>query len=200
MKNFQPLFKFDPLPLLHQLGRQGEMWKADTYLRDYPQGPFEDTETVFLRFPPASVSELERGQKDQHECVWMDAMTRLPAAFRMIMDLMGRVDGERLGRCMVNKLRPGGIIYPHADTPVHANYWDRYHAVLQSSPGCNFRCGDETIYMPTGEVWWFQNALEHEVVNNGSVDRIHLIMDIRHSVPTAGLLPTSVPPEQEIAP
>jgi hypothetical protein len=194
MMNFQPICVFDPAPILNQILRQPALWKADTYLRDYAQGPFGDTETIFLRFPPASVSELERGQRDPHECVWMDGAIHLPAARRLIFDLMGKIEGERLGRVMINKLVQGGRVYPHADTPVHANYWDRYHFVIRSGPGVSFRCGEETVHMPVGQVWWFQNALEHEVVNNSSEERIHLICDIRLSTPTAGLLPTTPPP------
>jgi hypothetical protein len=192
VKNFQVLFNFDWMPIAHELQRQPELWKADTYLRDYPQGPFKDVETVFLRFPPASVTELERSQKDQHECVWMDSIIHVPAARSLIFDLMSRVRGERIGRCMINRIRCGGRIYPHADTPVHANYWDRYHFAIASSPGADFRCGDEHVYMAPGTCWWFQNANEHEVVNNGAVERIHLIVDIRHSEPVAGLQPTTV--------
>ena len=108
---------------------------------------------------------------------------------------MARVGGERLGRVMVNKLRPGGRIFAHADTPVHADYWDRYHVVLQSAPGCNFRCGEETVYMPPGRVWWFQNAIEHEVVNNSGDDRIHMIVDIRtFHAPQGKILPTTPVP------
>jgi hypothetical protein len=179
VKNFQHIATLDPLPLLHQIWRQEGLWKEDTYLRDYPQGPFKNTETIFLRFPPASVSELEQGKKDQHECVWMDGALHLPAARPLIFSLMNRVEGERLGRVMINKLIPGGKIFPHADTPEHANYWDRYHLVLQSKVGCNFRCGDEQIHMEAGNVFWFQNALEHEVINNSDSDRIHMIVDIR---------------------
>ena len=195
MKNFQNMATIDPMPLVQQIVRAPELWKADTYLRDYPQGPFGDTETIFLRFPPASVTELERGERDQHECVWMDGWLHLPAARPLIFNLMGAVQGERLGRCMINKLRPGGRIYPHADTPAHAQYWDRYHIVLQSAPGCNLRCGDETVHMPRGSVWWFQNAIEHEVVNNSIDDRIHLVVDIRtQRLAYAGLTPTKVTP------
>jgi hypothetical protein len=192
MKNFLALCTVDVMPLLMEIQRQPGLWKADTYLRDYPQGPFGDTETIFLRFPPASVTELARSTRDQHECVWMDGELHLPSARGIILPLMTRVGGERLGRCMVNKLQPGGRVFPHADTPVHAEYWDRYHVVLQSAPGCNFRCGTETVYMPPGQVWWFQNALEHEVINNSADERIHLIIDIRtFHAPTPGLLPTS---------
>lgn len=192
MRNFQQIGTVPQAVLLNQILRQPDLWKSDTYLRDYPQGPFEDVETIFLRFPPSSVTELERSEKDQHECVWMDGAVHLPAARSIIFQLMSLVEGERLGRVMVNKIRPGGRIFPHADTPAHAEYWDRYHVCLQSSPGCTFRCGEETVYMPPGQVWWFQNALEHEVRNGGSVDRIHLIIDIRtHRVSLKGLTPTS---------
>jgi hypothetical protein len=197
MKNFQALSTINAIPLLHQIHRRPALWQADTYLRDYPQGPFGDTETIFLRFPPASVSELARSARDPHECVWMDAALHLTQVKPIINGLMSLVEGERLGRVMVNKLRPGGRIYPHADTPQHAEYWDRYHAVLQSSPGCNFRCGDEQVYMPPGAVWHFRNELEHEVWNNGACDRIHLIIDVRtYHAPVAGLQPTT-PPEYD---
>lgn len=194
MKNFFKLASnINMTPLMVQIMRQPELWKEDTYLRDYPQGPFSDVETIFLRFPPASVTELERSQKDQHENVWMDGAIHLPAARQIIFSLMNTVEGERLGRCMINKIRPGGRIYAHADTPVHADYWERFHVVIKSGPGCNFRCGDETINMQTGEVWWFENAIEHEVTNNSAEERLHLIIDIRcSSVKLRGELP-SVP-------
>jgi hypothetical protein len=179
VRNFSLLGTADVTALLHQIHSQPELWKSDTYLRDYPQGPFGDTETIFLRFPPSSVSELEQGTKDQHECIWMDGAVHLPAARPIVLWLNMRVEGERIGRVMINKLRPGGKIFAHADTPVHAEYWERHHVVLQSGPGCNFRCGDEILNMKTGQVWWFQNAIEHEVFNNSDTDRIHMIVDIR---------------------
>lgn len=191
MKNFQLIATADVIPLLNQILRQPNLWKADTYLRDYPQGPFQDVETIFLRFPPASVTELERSHRDQHECVWMDGWLHLSAARPLVFSLMSRIEGERLGRVMINKVRPGGRIYPHCDTPVHAQYWDRYHIVIDGPPGATFRCEDEVVEMKTGEVWWFQNALEHEVVNNSEHDRIHMILDIKtQSMAFIGSTPT----------
>lgn len=195
MKNFQVIAEIDHAPLLNEILRQPDLWKADTYLRDYPQGPFGEVDTIFLRFPPASVTELERDSRDQHECVWMDGWLHLPSARKIVFGLMAQMQGERLGRVMINRIKAGGHIYPHADTPVHAQYWDRYHAVLKSGPGCNFRCGDEVVNMGTGQVWWFQNALEHEVLNNSDDDRIHLIIDVRtQRLTIAGLTPTAVAP------
>jgi len=188
MKNFQRIGAgLDVMPLLLAIKRQPELWREDTYLRDYPQGPFAQIESIMLRFPPKSVHETEEALQthlehfDQHESIDYPPYKVLVEARPAVMGLMHYVGGERLGRVMINKIAPGGVIYPHADTPVHANYWDRFHIVLQSQPGADFRCGDEHVFMATGETWWFQNAIEHEVINNSADDRIHMIIDIRTS-------------------
>ena len=163
------------------------MWKEDTYLRDFPQGPFKQIESIMLRFPPKSVHETKEALNnhlltfDQHECIDYPAYKSLTEARPIIMNLMNFVGGERLGRVMINKISPGGKIFPHRDTEAHADYYSRFHVVVQSGPGANFRAGDEQINMATGETWWFDNSEEHEVINNSDDDRIHMIIDIRTS-------------------
>ena len=52
MKNFQQITAgIDIMPLLLAIKRRPDLWKADTYLRDYPQGPFAQIESIMLRFP-----------------------------------------------------------------------------------------------------------------------------------------------------
>ena len=170
---------------LHQLDKATGIWKEDTFLRHYPQGPFGECESIILRFPPIQHYEDEQQYReqydkiDQHECVDRDVFRLLPEARAIIFTLMGYVQGERLGRVIINKISPGGKIFPHADTAAHAAYYDRFHVALQSTPGAIFRTGDEQITMPVGSVWWFDNSQEHEVINNGSDDRIHMVIDIR---------------------
>lgn len=192
MRNFLRIAEgMNVKPLLNALYRKPELWKADDFLRKFPQGPFGDTDTIYLRFQDhvqvANDEELELYKQnklaghDLHECPWRPEVNELPEARAHIMGLMTALGATRLGRCMINRLKPGGRIYPHADTEWHASYWDRYHLVLQSHAGNTFRCEDETIWMREGEIWWFQNALEHEVINNSDTDRIHIVMDLRFS-------------------
>jgi hypothetical protein len=175
----------DVVPLLAAVSRQPDLWKEDTYLRDYPQGPFGDVDSIILRFPKriiaATAEELEQhvANNDEHESNDMPVYARLPEARALVMNLMSYVGGTRLGRVIINRIRPGGVITPHVDGKSHTDYYSRHHIVLQSGPGVDFRCEAEHVYMGPGEVWWFNNALEHEVINNSSVDRIHLIVDIR---------------------
>ncbi|MCY1405346.1 Aspartyl/Asparaginyl beta-hydroxylase [compost metagenome] len=186
MRNFLKIGQgTDVMPLLAAIARQPDLWKVDTYLRDYPQGPFGDIDSIILRFPKkiiaATAEEAEQhiASIDQHESLDTPSYALLPEARPLVMGLMSYVGGTRLGRVIINRIRPGGRITPHCDTPDHAAYYERHHIVIQSAPGVVFRCEDEQVYMGTGETWWFNNALEHEVVNNSAMDRIHLIVDVR---------------------
>ncbi len=184
----------DVMPLLLAVTRRPDLWAEDTYLRKFPQGPFGEVDSIMLRFPQKVVFdgpdaeerlELYKANRlpgyDQHESIDYPAYAALPEARPLVMSLMNYVGGTRLGRVFINRIAPGGRIFPHADTPEHANYWDRHHIVLQSAPGVDFRCGDERVFMAPGEAWWFENAIEHEVFNGSEVDRLHLVVDIRVS-------------------
>lgn len=174
-------------PLMLAIERRPELWKADTYLRDYPQGPFGEVESIMLRFPVKSVKQTQAEvdqhllTHDPHESIDYPAYSVLTEARPLVMQLFAAVQGERLGRVMINKIRPGGVIFPHADTPEHVAYYSRFHIVLKGEPGAKFRCGDEWAAWETGAVFWFNNALEHEVINDSPADRIHLVMDARCS-------------------
>lgn len=186
MRNFLKVGQgTDVMPLVAAIHRNPDLWHEDTFLRDYPQGPFGEVDSIILRFPVKSVKQTEQevldhlSQYDQHECVDQPVYAGLPQARALVMNLMAYVGGTRLGRVMINRIKPGGVIFPHEDTAEHAEYWSRYHIVLQSGPGVVFRCGAEQVFMAAGETWHFHNHLEHEVINNSSNDRISMVVDIR---------------------
>ena len=185
MMNFQFLPPVDPTKLLIAIKSKPDLWKEDTYLRDYPQWPFGEIESIMLRFPKKRVAEMQEEIEaykkglDQHECIDYPAYAILGEARPLVMGLMAYVQGERLGRVMINKIAPGGKIFPHADTPEHTAYYTRFHVVLQSAPGCFIRADAEQLEMRSGDVFWFNNKLEHEVVNNSNVDRISMVVDIK---------------------
>ena len=188
MNNFQVIAQgVDVLPLLLAIKRRPDLWKEDTYLRDYPQGPFGEIESIMLRFPEKSVKQTQAEVEahlmthDQHENIDYPAYKVLHEARPLVMNLMARVGGERLGRVMINKIMPGGRIFPHCDTPSHCEYYTRFHLVLWGKPGAVIRCDTEQLDMQTGDCFWFNNALEHEVINNSGEERISMVIDIRTS-------------------
>lgn len=167
----------DTMPLVHALHTRPDLWNRNALRREYPGTPHRECDDIWLRFQPEGMTVDQI--VDAHESVNYSGFAELPAARSIIFALMRQVEGERLGRVMITRLAPGKRIYPHVDGGDHAAYFKRYQVALQSYPGVVFRAADEQVQMRTGDVWWFDNSQEHEVVNNSGDDRLALIIDIR---------------------
>jgi len=180
MNNFQLLAQgVDVAPLYNAVMRNPQLWDEYTLRTAHPDTAHAEVSDIWLRFNVVGADTMS--VVDDTEAVNYPAWWVLPQARPLIFALMNRVEGERLGRVMITKLPPGGRITPHVDGGAPASYYDRYHIVLNSAPGCIFRAGDEQVHMATGEVWWFDNELEHEVINNSADHRVHMIVDVRTS-------------------
>lgn len=186
MRNFLKIADgVDVFPLVHALQRNQDLWDQHKYRTTYENTPHKDVSDIWLRFSdvgkvsdPSNLSPVINDSAP----VWYDAIQKLPQVKQLIADLMYRVGAYEVGRVLITRLEPGGVILPHADTSgdyVHLGDIARYHIVLQGLPGSLFRCGDETVCMQTGEVWRFNAHEVHEVANNSSDDRIHLLVDLR---------------------
>jgi hypothetical protein len=193
MQNFLKLAENTDIGmLLHAIRRQPELWNRYDVRKTFNMHSVHKiADDILLRYNKYEAGEdLAEKSCTELEAVDYPAFSCLPEARSLIFALMARVQGERLGRCLIASLPPGVGIGPHTDIipPCSeaarlaippAVYYERYHIVLQSNPGAIFRCGSEQVHMATGEVWWFNNTIEHEVINNSNDDRIHLIVDIK---------------------
>lgn len=188
MKNFRLIADgVDTTALALALQKQPELWKKDLYWRNHPVPVFSEVDSILLRFPTKAPyqfkDETERqaylASIDPWECFDQPAYELLLEAKPLIFGLMSMVQGERLGRVMINRMQPGSHILPHSDITAGAKYYDRFHIVLQTNKDVEFRAGEEHGTMKQAQAWWFENAVEHEVWNRGEGDRIHMIIDIK---------------------
>jgi hypothetical protein len=189
MRNFYRLAQIDVVPAMNALNQHADLWNQNQ-LRTQAEGtPHRELDDIWLR-----MNDLEKCRQaisesafyDHRESINYPAWDCLPQVRHLVMTLMSAVEGQRLGRCFISRMKPGSQIYPHKDIgddlSVHYDneqYYSRYHIVLQGLPGSLFMCGGETVCMQTGEVWWFNGALEHSVINNSADDRIHIVVDIK---------------------
>lgn len=177
MKNFHLIAGgINVAPLLNAVKRCST-WNTNDLRTTHPSSPHKQVDDIWLRFN--KLPENPNALLDDFESINYPAWFELPQAQDICLDLMRQMRGERLGRVLITSLAPGKSIEPHIDHGSTATYYDRYHVVLQGLPGSIFNCGSDTVQMRTGEVWWFQNSVEHSIVNNSADDRIHLIVDIR---------------------
>lgn len=169
------------LPIMAALARQPELWNGDDLRRTFENSPHVQVDDILLRFGIILSEGVDIG--DNLEAVNRPVLQKLPGVQKLLLDVMRLVDGSRLGRVIITKLEPGKKIAPHADTKGdYSKYYTRYHLVLQGLPGSLFTCGDETVNMQTGELWWFDAAAEHSVTNNSRDDRVHMLIDVRQDL------------------
>ena len=178
MRNFQYLGSVNVTKLAHAVYRQPELWNQNDIRSTYPGTPHAEVDDIILRW---NVDKDIDGVINGKECCNQESYLCLPGARELVFDLMRFVEGEQLGRLLITRIKPGGAIEPHEDMGASAEYYDRYHIVLQGEKGNMFYCDTEQVQMLTGEVWWFDNKKTHSAVNNSATDRIHMIIDIRGS-------------------
>ena len=167
-------------PLLDRLNAQPELWGRITDRQNFPGSPHKDTETIYLRW--AKDRSLMGGwydltQEDHFETI--EALA--PEVLQLIQSVIGKIMGDvpqwdvNVGRVILTKMTPGGVITPHVDEGPYADRYDRFHVCLQGVS--TFGCGESVQQMRNGQVWWFNHKLTHSVINHEG-DRIHLIIDL----------------------
>lgn len=167
----------DILPLLYAVSRQPQLWDQHPLRTSFPGSPHAEVSDILLRFQVPEVGASVQTINANHESVPYPAWWVLPEARPLVFGLMGRVSATRLGRVLLTRLRPGCRIPPHVDSAPHSVYYARHHITLCTPPECYFRVEDEVITMRPGECWLVANSKEHTVWNDGTTERIVLIVD-----------------------
>ena len=182
MKYFAPIAAgIAVMPLLLDLQRQPHVWDKNP-CRLSKFGPHHETQDIFIRYKDERehiASGDWRTIVDPHIPVWYQTSDLLPGARAIALDLMAAVRGEMLGGVFIYKVQPGKRIHKHIDKGWHPEYYDKFNVCLQSNPDAAFVYEDERLVQRAGDVHWFRNDVEHEVVNEGGDDHIILTVCIR---------------------
>jgi len=93
-----------------------------------------------------------------------------------VQQVMARFDTV-VGRSRLMRLAGGAEVTAHYD--LHYNWYHRVriHVPIITDPSVRFLCGPDEIYMKPGEAWIFDTWQFHNVINEGSHDRVHLVID-----------------------
>jgi hypothetical protein len=180
MKNFIKIASgVDVTNLKIALHHNPQLWDACTIRKDNPASPHKEMQDIWVRYrDPKELNEQNVG--DIHFPVWLDAYYKLPQLRSIIFALMAKLEAEHLGAVLITKIQPGGKIYPHVDGGWHADFYNtKVYIPIQTNDGVVNRVEDEYVVMKEGEVWYWDNSKEHDVVNNGKEDRITLIVCLR---------------------
>ncbi len=89
--------------------------------------------------------------------------------------------GEVVARSRLMRLAPDAQVAEHVDFNYHWVSRVRIHVPIVTHPDVRFYCGDESVHMVEGESWLFDSWRRHRVVNDSSISRVHLVIDLAGS-------------------
>lgn len=177
--------------LRNQLSRHPELWNGDTFRTQYPDTAHCEVDDILIRYSDTRKCGTETiVMGDGFASVWHPAREVLTEVRPLVLALMQQVGSYELDRILITRVPRGKVIKRHRDYDgeyVQQKDIARYHIVIQGLPGSLFCCGpepepsdaDEVVNMQTGEVWSFNPHAYHNVVNNSTDDRLHLIVDLK---------------------
>ena len=169
--------------ILQDLSLNDDLW--GTYpLRTSLGSPHEDCHDIWLRFrdwfdyDSLNPAEFCNGE---HQPVWYPEVSRLPATKATINHIFTLVSGDELGGCLITRIPAGKAVKLHQDSGHNCHYYlSKYLLLLQSAPGQSFNFEDERHEGVAGDLFLFDNRFPHSVVNPTELDRLSLILSIRH--------------------
>lgn len=86
------------------------------------------------------------------------------------------------------RLSAGAVIKPHRDNALAYEDGEfRLHIPIVTNPDVNFILSGERVVMEEGTCWYINANEEHAVSNNGTEDRIHLVIDGKRNDWTDGI-------------
>lgn len=145
----------------------------------------------------SAVALVSRGGHDNDDFDGSMAVTphleACPALHRLLASF-----GEVIGRSRLMKLAAGAEVASHVDFNYHWFSRIRIHVPIVTTDAVTFFCGNERVQMATGESWIFDSWRRHRVTNEGTEDRIHLVIDTSGSARFWDTVRTmeKVPPHQ----
>lgn len=164
-------------PAIAELDANKPLWSLHRERQSFPGSAHHDTEVIFLRGP-------EHFTKESYFSIpsfdFEDEIQALPLLWDLACTMFKILQGKELGRVLIVRLKPLGEIDEHQDQGDYADYFQRAHLCLTADAHDYLACGDESIAMLPGELWWFNHHLTHFGENfSTDLSRIHMILDYR---------------------
>lgn len=167
--------RFDVSELAAELDAKPQLWDAITLRTAAPGSPHRELSDIWVRY----VGPEEALLNEPRPLRWLPPAIALPAVRPIVDSLMQSMQAVELGGVLITRIPPGGTCHPHVDGGWHAKAFEKFAVQIRSAPGQAFCFDGESVSAAPGEVYWFDNAHKHWVVNPTEHERITLIVCLR---------------------
>jgi hypothetical protein len=163
---------FDPGLLARDLDRLS----SGQWIRHYVSQNYDgDWSVIPLRSPAGEIHPVRMINADPTARSFVDtALLEGCDYFRHVLDCFECP----LGPARLMRLTPGSRIKEHTD--IDLSFEDgkvRIHIPIATNDGVEFYLNESRVVLKAGSTWYLRLSDPHNVVNNGSADRVHMVID-----------------------
>ena len=177
-KRFQHHCDFDISNILSVLQQESD-WFKDTHRQDTFMC-FKQTQSIHLIDAPDNCPYKQQGNViwNGEDLYWWRLRGPYYDACEPIIKALEEKYNGTATKSVLTRLPAGSKIARHVDGRPLLHLGRRHHIPITTNDDVQFIIEDEIINMKVGECWEIDNTRFHEVKNNGTTDRIHLMVDI----------------------
>jgi hypothetical protein len=191
LNNFNKVLDgLDITPIAREIEANGNAWqKRRVNFKPWQNGfTHREIELIALRITPIPEDAIDNNESykqgtDNLIAEDLPVYDFYPHTRAMVYKIMEHVKGGILGRVGLIKLPVSRYVYGHYDTGLSAEFYNRFHVMVQGDKDNWAHCGEgydeEHLEMMTGECWTFNHQKWHSFSNRSNSDRIYLNIDIR---------------------
>lgn len=163
-------------PLREALRKYPELWDQHTSRTAPEDSPHHGLSDIWARYAPLGVDGSQ-----PHKSIWYGSPVTAPLV-TLASKLMHEVNGTELGGVLITKIPAGKECKPHKDPGWHARYYEKVAMQVEAAPGQAFMFHGEQLATEPGDIFWFDNAHEHWVLNPTEHDRVTAFFCVRTKV------------------
>jgi hypothetical protein len=121
-----------------------------------------------------SIGDEYKVEVNEDQSVMIGLLSPIVKSLELIHD-------GKVGKCVFIKLPAHKFVGEHTDKKDYLSAVRRHHVAITTNDDVLFFVDKESKNMGIGDCWEINNSLLHSVENNGSTERIHLMIDIMPS-------------------
>ena len=144
------------------------------------QNVVNKTQSIFLRTHASNdnITELKDYYKnlDSVDTEWQ---VRLPGVTKLLHWTQQKMNAKAIGNSVLNCMQPGGSVLLHTDNGHYFDTYCRFHIPLQTNSQVTFTGkSDSQEHMSLGWLYRLNSKCHHQVQNQGTTQRVHLVVDL----------------------
>ena len=104
---------------------------------------------------------------------------QLPSVTKLLHWAQQKMNARAIGNSVLNCMLPGGNVHLHTDLGRYFDTYCRFHIPLQTNSQVTFSgASDSQEHMHVGWLYRLNNKCLHQVQNDGTTNRVHLVVDL----------------------